>query len=530
MTIWRFRAFLAAPLQPIQVAQLDPVGHVVFFPRRFLSFQACNGFANQRLSIIYAVIIAKETGRSLYLPRLLLDGTQHDTSQAVTLLNSKATRFSTFYDVDVFVKGMNSAGVQVLDDYSLFSTLPDQVVKVPTQDLPNLLESGDSSPYGNAAHLSIECPLFKLDAVVLGRHRELVERTLSSLVPALAQEKGIQSLKTELSKGGHFNVLHLRVERDWINHCRTWVSDRGVCLAEEVIRAIGEHLDLKGVPRGTTLYVVCDLPVAEPDLLSGAMKSLKTMGYKKVTLQGRRHENENKKQRTKTTSNAELSRDLRAMHAYYLGMDSAKFIGNSVSTFSALLMLERQIQNIWSTYYNMEGIPLMDMLPFFRMPWVFTYNGESPEFDYMVKSAVLSAIHVGQVIPYCLYMGDKGDEMYRWLKNQSVHVILHDPSWKVKIVQKYEQAKKFAKAAATYESVSSLAATFMRFDIPIAHALYQYKYVLYTDVDVLFLKKIDLHSFPRRRSRWPTKSTTSSRATPASSSTTCRLCDSRTLT
>jgi len=93
-------------------------------------------------------------------------------------------------------------------------------------------------------------------------------------------------------------------------------------------------------------------------------------------------------------------------------------------------------------------------------------------------------------------MGDKGDDMYQWLKRQGVHVLLHDPAWKVNIVQKYDEAKKFAKFAATYESITSLVATFMRFDIPIVHALYQYNYVLYTDVDVLFLQKIDLHSFP----------------------------------
>jgi hypothetical protein len=262
------------------------------------------------------------------------------------------------------------------------------------------------------------------------------------------------------------------------------------------VRAIGEHLDLKGVPRGTPLYVACDIPTADPGLQNAAMKSLKAMGYKKITLQGAQNDKEKKSARLKKGPSNLLDREIRAMHAYYLGMDSAKYIGNSVSTFSALLLLERQNRNRWSTYYNMGGIPLMDMLPFFRMPWVFTYNGESPGFDYMAKSAVLSAIHVGQVIPHCLYMGDKGDEMYRWLKRQGVHIVLHDPSWKVNVVQKYDEAKKFAKAAATYESITSLVATFMRFDIPIVHALYQYNYVLYTDVDVLFLKKVDLHSFP----------------------------------
>jgi len=462
-----------------------------------LSFHVCNGFANQRLSIIYAAIVAKETGRSLYLPRLLLDGTQHDTSKAATLRNSEATEFRTFYDVDVFIEGMKAAGIRVIDGGStVLSSLSEQAVRVPSQNLQSLLEPGTSSlDYHNAAHLSIECPLFKLGAAVVGRHRALVESVLSSMVPAPAHRAQIATLKTALSKSGHYNFIHMRIEQDWINHCKTWVSDRGNCLAEEVIRAIGEHLDLKGVPRGAPLYFACDLPTAEPYLLNAAMKSLKAMGYKKVTLQAGQ-KNLKSMDKRKTTGGSNLSREIRAMHAYYLGMDSEKYIGNSVSTFSALLLLERQNKNRWSTYYNMGGIPLMDMLPFFRMPWVFTYNGESPGFDYMAKSAVLSAIDVGQVIPYCLYMGDKGDEMYQWLRKQGVHVVLHDPSWKVNIVQKYDEAKIFAKIAATYESITSLVATFMRFDIPIVHALYQYNYVLYTDIDVLFLKKIDLHSFP----------------------------------
>jgi hypothetical protein len=462
---------------------------------RSLSFQVCNGFTNQRLSIVYAAIIAKETGRSLRLPRLLLDGTQHDTSRAATLINSDATEFRTFYDVKVFTRGMKTAGVRVLDmDSALFSP-SDKVVRVPSKDLQTLLGFGDGCPYRNATHLSIECPLFKLDLAVVGQHRELIENVLASLVPAPAQRAKIDQLKVSLSKSGHYNFLHLRVERDWINHCKTWVSDRGVCVAEEVIRAIGQHLDLKGVSRGTLLYVACDLPAAETDLLNAAMKSLKAMGYKKVTLQGRPKEGRSTKGR-KSSGGSSSSREIRAMEAYYLGMDSEKYIGNSVSTFSALLLLERQNQNRWSTYYNMGGIPLMDMLPFFRMPWVFTFNGESPGFDYMAKSAVLSAIHIGQLIPYCIYMGHRGDEMYQWLKRKGVHVVLHDPSWKVNIVQKYDEAKEFAKIAATYESITSLVATFMRFEIPIIHALYQYNYVLYTDIDVLFLEKIHLHSFP----------------------------------
>ena len=341
------------------------------FTRRALSFRVCNGFANQRLSIVYAAIIAKETGRSLYLPRLLLDGTQNDTSKATTVINSEATDFGTFYDVEVFRKGMKTAGVRVLGKEFPAQLADKRVVRVPPQDLQSLLASSSSEKYKSAALLSVGCPIFKLDAAVVGRNQKLVESLLSSLIPAPDQRAEIDKLKFSLSKSGHYNFLHLRVERDWISHCKMWVSDRGNCLAEEIVRAIGEHLDLKGVSRGTPLHVACDLPAADPYLLHAAMRSLKAMGYKKVTLQCRNEKGKSKEGR-KSPSGSKLSREVRAMHTYYLGMDSAKYIGNSVSTFSALLLLERQNRNRWSTYYNMGGIPLMDMLPFFRMPWVFT--------------------------------------------------------------------------------------------------------------------------------------------------------------
>ena len=111
-----------------------------------------------------------------------------------------------------------------------------------------------------------------------------------------------------------------------------------------MVRAIGQHLDLKGVSRGTLLYVACDLPGAESGLLTAAMKSLKTMGYNKNTLQGQ-IDTEEKSERSKKAPSKLLDRELRAMHAYYLGVESSKYIGNSVSTFSALLILERQNLN-----------------------------------------------------------------------------------------------------------------------------------------------------------------------------------------
>ena len=212
---------------------------------------------------------------------------------------------SKFYDVDAFVDGVKAAGIQVTGNEPGYHTPNDKhAIRVPSQDLQSLLEPGLSNQLRHQTHLSIECPLFKLDTAVVGRHRELVESVLSSLVPAPAQRAQIDQLKASLGKFGHYNVLHLRIERDWISHCKTWASDRGVCLAQEVVHAIGKHLDLKGVPRGTLLYVACDLPAADPEQLNAAVHSLKAMGYDKITLQGRPRKGKSKQGKRRQAQNS----------------------------------------------------------------------------------------------------------------------------------------------------------------------------------------------------------------------------------
>ncbi len=71
-------------------------------------------------------------------------------------------------------------------------------------------------------------------------------------------------------------------------------------------------------------------------------------------------------------------------------------------------------------------MPLESHLPFFILPWIFTYNdwskGESG-YDDMVKAAVRSAITVGGVKPYCLFSGDVQSDMYGWLAGKGVKMI-----------------------------------------------------------------------------------------------------------
>ncbi len=50
---------------------------------------------------------------------------------------------------------------------------------------------------------------------------------------------------------------------------------------------------------------------------------------------------------------------------YYLGLQAEKFIGNSVSTFTAFIILERQWMGCPAANYNGGSVPLSIFLPFY---------------------------------------------------------------------------------------------------------------------------------------------------------------------
>jgi hypothetical protein len=78
--------------------------------KKTLSFSVCNGFANQRLSLLYGVVIAKQLERSIYLPNLIEDGVQYTTKTNY----GKGAPFESMYDREAFIKGLETIGVNVL--------------------------------------------------------------------------------------------------------------------------------------------------------------------------------------------------------------------------------------------------------------------------------------------------------------------------------------------------------------------------------------------------------------------------------
>lgn len=129
-----------------------------------------------------------------------------------------------------------------------------------------------------------------------------------------------------------------------------------------------------------------------------------------------------------------------------------------------------------SAAHKMKGSTLC--LEPYRLPWVFTYNGWSQKYDYMMKAAVRSAARFDTLAPYCLFSGNRTAEVHQWLVAHNVRIIYHNPSWAAQIAQLL--GKENIRTSHLYASPEMAVGTWQRIDIPIVPELEQFEYVLFT--------------------------------------------------
>lgn len=119
----------------------------------------------------------------------------------------------------------------------------------------------------------------------------------------------------------------------------------------------------------------------------------------------------------------------------------------------------------------------------FKMKWYFASNNQSPDYVYMIKAAVESALKNTRLEPHFLYDGSP-DALTAWLERKGVKIIYHRVSF-------YDRLKAFYPP----DQLKIAAGAFLRCDIPLLET--KEDSVLYTDCDVLFLNGIDPQNIPR---------------------------------
>ncbi len=97
-------------------AELDKLLATVPPKHQTLRFPVCNGFANQRLSVVYGVLLAYRLGRTPVLPVLVRNGIQRNDA-AVTASGTNKEPFEAVYDINFFLYEMAKAGIRVLENH-----------------------------------------------------------------------------------------------------------------------------------------------------------------------------------------------------------------------------------------------------------------------------------------------------------------------------------------------------------------------------------------------------------------------------
>jgi hypothetical protein len=363
-----------APTVPLQQAQISQ--------QRTLRFQVCNGFANQRLAVLYGVLIAHNTRRAVVLPSLIRSGLQKTTTQ-VTATESNTVSFESMYNSARFKSALKQHGVLVIEPTEAPPATDYTSVPLDYPDIMTVL----STQYAKTSHISIGCPLFRLPARHVEEAEQLAWAVLDNMTPSDSLQAYIDTVSArlqDLTLAVKYNFLHLRIEKDWQDHCRRWTAIKDGVVRDNCMnntRTVDEQLQDKGISPELPLYIASHWPDSDHDEVARVRSKLQRYGFQLITSQD-------------ITYDARVDRESAALIDYFLALKSEHFIGNSVSTFSGLQLIERHHRGRWASYYNGGNTPLTDFLPLDPLPWVFTYNSWSSRYDYMLKAAVVSGVKV----------------------------------------------------------------------------------------------------------------------------------------
>jgi hypothetical protein len=460
--------------------------------RVYFQFTVCGGLTNQVLAIQDALLIAHILDATLILPGLMSEYT----------LKEPDMEFDDIFSSDVLISRLRGHVLVVKPSRKLQKIIQyNPVVFLNLDRAMKTVSSLRSAVYvdSNVSNtvmftLISNCPLFSVDI----RENEELLKLRWKIFDSFVLRHELDLLKDQIVAriGFSFNALHLRLERDWIDHCHIWQDQFGnncdfpvpVLPGSVLERSFAievEHLNPNlpiYVASGLTRSDVCQHPAVGMSFCNKFRLIFKSDVLDEVVFARFKKEGPN--------------RELYAALEYCIVSRAESFVGNSVSTFSALQMLQRKHAGRKSFQYNGGNIPLEAILGKIhkepQLKWVFAYSSGSPQhvFDH-VKVAVLSAKLNTLLVPYCIV--NEEDHVTKWLRSNGVSVIVHRLKWNEELVQQHLKKDFTPKFFTHLTSVTAIQGCFARMDIPILG--WMDEFVLYTDVDVMFLSDISLSQF-----------------------------------
>jgi len=180
------------------------------------------------------------------------------------------------------------------------------------------------------------------------------------------------------------------------------------------------------------------------------------------------------------------------------------FVGNSVSTWSAIQIANRQEtikdHETGSYWYNSQSIPLADVIPMYQIPIVYTYTEMSAGAGKFLLKASISSVrkHLPYNMIHILYHGKKDKDFRVWLKDNAVMIHQHNPEWRKDI-----ETMRTSRAGNTTRShlflhEGNYFGTWQRIDIP---KFITSEYCLLLDSDTIVVKPFTFDEFGLKLTR-----------------------------
>eukprot|EP00438_Fugacium_kawagutii_P002253 Skav227469 [mRNA] locus=scaffold2491:369513:371036:+ [translate_table: standard] len=308
-----------------------------------------------------------------------------------------------------------------------------------------------------------------------------------------------------------FNVLHLRAEMDWLQFCGSNPSSQlGNCRSNTF--EVGNVLLSEGISPGMPLYLASRVSKSQlerwRDEASPPNAADNLFGVYTVVTQEMLAE--------QVFKNWQPALRLHKMFwpavSFLLSTDAHFFIGNSVSTFSGLLMqLRMRSVKPRNLHYNGGTVKLQETkqlaakktlkIPLFRsrIKWFFCIQPKAGQKEKeekgsstnMAKVAIRSALARTSLVPVGITTASPTSKFAADLVATGARLIYHTPSWvphiKAVIARWEGSENRFAgnkKPSHLLSDVDAMVGTFLRIDIPILGLLDPLAF--YADVDVLF--------------------------------------------
>ncbi|KAL7575774.1 hypothetical protein ACA910_003104 [Epithemia clementina (nom. ined.)] len=293
--------------------------------------------------------------------------------------------------------------------------------------------------------------------------------------------------------------LHHRDGKDWHEHCKRWsaIPDgiyRGNCLTVPG-QSLLESIQSRGLRRGRWVYYCGDHEI--PSELDTKLFTVTSRQHMMDFSDDDHAIRDTLLQQQKVLSHdygltLELAnaRDFWALIDFYVCRRLPYFVGNSVSTFSAIQIALRDGHAAY--WYNSQSIPLQEMWPVFQVPIVYTYTELSATTGKHLLQTSIESVrsHMPNNKIHILYHGKNDTKFINWLKSRKVIIHEHNPSWRDKIEEM--RLNGDSNTSHLFLHSGNYFGTWQRIDIPM---FIETEYVLLLDSDTIIRKPFTLADF-----------------------------------